>query len=117
MVSPHCRTGAPAVRAFFADLPAPDERAQIWELHVRKHIHAAPRHAGFVFDDALRADPTAAGDAAQLAEAERAVEAASVRETSDRRYRYALTASARVSFRAAAITVVGATRRRPRLLP
>ena len=70
---------------FFADLPAPDERAQIWELHVRKHIHAAPRHAGFVFDDALRADLVLATEGFSGAEIEQAVIAGLFDAFSERR--------------------------------
>ena len=70
---------------FFADLPAPDERAQIWELHVRKHIHVAPRHAGFVFDDALRADLVLATEGFSGAEIEQAVIAGLFDAFSERR--------------------------------
>ena len=70
---------------FFVDLPAPDERAQIWELHVRKHIHAAPHHAGFAFDDALRADLVLATEGFSGAEIEQAVIAGLFDAFSERR--------------------------------
>ena len=71
---------------FFADLPAPDERAQIWELHVRKHIHAAPHHAGFIFGDVLRADLVLATEGFSGAEIEQAVIAGLFDAFSERRH-------------------------------
>ena len=70
---------------FFVDLPAPDERAQIWELHVRKHIHAAPHHAGFIFGDVLRADLVLATEGFSGAEIEQAVIAGLFDAFSERR--------------------------------
>ncbi|PZU33828.1 MAG: ATPase [Actinomyces sp.] len=70
---------------FFVDLPAPREREQIWSLHVRKHIGAAPHHAGFVFDDALRADLVAVTEGFSGAEIEQAVVAALFDAFSERR--------------------------------
>lgn len=71
---------------FFVDLPAPDERAQIWELHVRKHIHAAPHHAGFIFGDVLRADLVLATEGFSGAEIEQAVIAGLFDAFSERRH-------------------------------
>lgn len=71
---------------FFVDLPAPDERAQIWELHVRKHIHAAPHHAGFIFGDILRADLVLATEGFSGAEIEQAVIAGLFDAFSERRH-------------------------------
>ena len=71
---------------FFVDLPAPDERAQIWELHVRKHIHAAPHHAGFAFGDVLRADLVLATEGFSGAEIEQAVIAGLFDAFSERRH-------------------------------
>ena len=70
---------------FFVDLPAPREREQIWSLHVRKHIGAAPHHAGFVFDDALRADLVTVTEGFSGAEIEQAVVAALFDAFSERR--------------------------------
>ena len=70
---------------FFVDLPAPGERAQIWGLHVSKHIHAAPHHAGFAFDDALRADLVLATEGFSGAEIEQAVIAGLFDAFSERR--------------------------------
>ena len=71
---------------FFVDLPAPDERVQIWELHVRKHIHAAPHHAGFIFGDVLRADLVLATEGFSGAEIEQAVIAGLFDAFSERRH-------------------------------
>ena len=71
---------------FFVDLPAPGERAQIWGLHVSKHIHAAPHHAGFAFDDALRADLVLATEGFSGAEIEQAVIAGLFDAFSERRH-------------------------------
>lgn len=71
---------------FFVDLPAPGERAQIWGLHVRKHINTAPHHAGFAFDDALRADLVLATEGFSGAEIEQAVIAGLFDAFSERRH-------------------------------
>lgn len=70
---------------FFVDLPAPSEREQIWDLHVKKHVNAAPYHAGFVFDDYLRADLVAATEGFSGAEIEQAVIASLFDAFSERR--------------------------------
>lgn len=70
---------------FFVDLPASTERDQIWGLHVKKHISSAPHHAGFIFDDLLRADLVAATEGFSGAEIEQAVIAGLFDAFSERR--------------------------------
>lgn len=70
---------------FFVDLPAPGERAQIWDLHVLRHINAAPRHAGFTLDDALRDELVLATEGFSGAEIEQAVVASLFDAFSERR--------------------------------
>ena len=70
---------------FFVDLPAPGERAQIWDLHVLRHINAAPRHAGFTLDDTLRDELVLATEGFSGAEIEQAVVASLFDAFSERR--------------------------------